>query len=66
MDNSSFIRDTIVDNLKRDENFDGMVSSELNGFNFSATDIAVPDTDGNCEVYRIAVIKHRQPAVKAN
>lgn len=60
MDNSAFIRDTIIQNLKNEQDFDGMVSTEIDGNYFSAADIALPDSDGNCEVYRIAVIKHNQ------
>lgn len=60
MDNSAFIRNTIIQNLKKEKDFDGMVAAELNGFHFSAADIALLDNDGNCEVYRIAVIKHNQ------
>ena len=60
MDNSAFIRDTILNNLRNERDFDGMTATELNGYHFSAADIALPDNDGNCEVYRIAVIKHNQ------
>lgn len=60
MNNLAFIRDTIIHALKREQEFNGMVSAELDGFLFSVADIALPDTDGNCEVYRIVVIKHSQ------
>jgi len=36
-----------------------MATMEINGFNFAAADIALPDSD-NCykKVYRLVIIKH--------
>ncbi|MCL2555909.1 MAG: hypothetical protein FWE03_02665 [Firmicutes bacterium] len=51
------LRDTIVDFLKT-QYHTNLVSASINGFNVTATDIAVPK--GNeIQVFRIAVVKHK-------
>ena len=60
MDNSIFIRDAILSNLKKERDFDGMIAAELNGTYFAAADIALPNVNGSCKAYRIVVIKHNQ------
>lgn len=60
MDNSAIIRDIVIQNLKREQDFDSIVSAVINGNYFSAADIAIPDSNGNCEVYRMIVIKHNK------
>lgn len=59
MNSSSLLRDTIVKTLKKEKDFEGMVSVDFDGFYFSAVDITLPDNKGGYEVYRIAVVKHK-------
>ena len=56
--NISTLRDTILQNLKNDKAFDGMVTVNMNGYFFSAADIALPVEGDEPDVYRIAVVKH--------
>lgn len=58
MNNTNYVRDTILQKLRLNDSFNGMVTAEINGFNFSAADIAILGNDGRSEVYRISVIKY--------
>jgi len=55
---TAFIRETVLNCLRRSQDFDGMVVAEIDGTYFSAADIALPDSDNNCQSYRLIVIKH--------
>jgi len=57
---SSELRDRILQNLKYEKEFFGMVNANINGYYFSAADIALPTPNGTLIVFRIAVIKHKQ------
>ena len=57
--NTSTLRDTILKDLKREKGFKDMVSTNIDGFHFSAADIALPNVNGDtADVYRISVIKY--------
>ncbi|MCL2861426.1 MAG: hypothetical protein FWE22_03345 [Firmicutes bacterium] len=58
MNQTNFIRSTILECLRNNHDFNGIVSAEIDGFNFSAVDIALPDSDNRCQVYRIVIVKH--------
>jgi len=58
MSKTRFIRSTILRYLKNDRNFDGMVTAEFNGKYFYAADIALPNNENHCQVFRIIVVKH--------
>lgn len=55
---TAFIRDRVVKLLGLDGDFNGMIAAEINGCICFAADIALPDTEGNAEIYRIAVVPH--------
>ena len=55
---SKLIRDRIIQALKKEKEFSGMVAAEFNGTYFAAADIAFPDAEGICRQYRVAVIPH--------
>ena len=55
---TKFIRDTVLRHLHNERNFNGMIIAEINGCNFSAADIALPDSDNRCQVYRLMIIKY--------
>ena len=58
MENMTLIRNSIVQNLKRERGVAGLAAVEIDGDSFSAVDVALPDENGNYEVYRITVTKH--------
>lgn len=58
MNNAIFIRDRIVRLLKSEKDFNGSVTAEINGCFSAALDLALPDDNGNFEVYKIAVVPH--------
>ena len=55
---ASELRDRILLCLKKEKDFSGIVSANIDGYFCSAADIAVPDSDGNIGVFRLAVVKH--------
>ena len=59
MSSTKFVRNMILRGLRYDRIFSRMATMEINGFNFAAADIALPDSD-NCykKVYRLVIIKH--------
>ena len=58
MKSPAFIRDRVIAILEKEEGFNGMVAAEINGCVCSAADIALPDENGDSEVFRIAVVPH--------
>ena len=58
MVNAGLIRDRVVRLLKNEKDFNGLVSAEINGCFSAAADIALPGKDGDCDVFRIAVVPH--------
>ena len=57
------LRNIILQNLKNQKEFQNMVTANSNGSNLSFADIALPDKNGDPEVYRIAVIKHASKTI---
>lgn len=57
---TSTIRDMITRALKNTKNLAGMVKEDIDGYYFSAAETALLDKDGNCEVFRIIVIKYNR------
>jgi hypothetical protein len=57
MENTKAVRDLIVKLLKEQEGTKNAVTVEMEHSKFAVVDIALPDKDGNCEVYRIAVVQ---------
>jgi len=55
-----FIRDAIIKLLKKKKEFNTMAAAEINGFNFSAADIALSDGQEGYETYRIVVISYKR------
>jgi len=55
---SRYIRNEIIKNFKINRDFDDMLTAEIDGHNFSAADIAFPDSANYCQVYRLIIIKH--------
>ena len=58
MNNAVLIRDKVVRLLKSEKGFNSLVSVEINGCLSAAADIALPGKDGDCDVFRIAVVPH--------
>ncbi|MCL2555658.1 MAG: hypothetical protein FWE03_01385 [Firmicutes bacterium] len=56
------LKDTIVQLLKT-QHYAILVSASINGFNFSASDIAIKKGD-DIEVFRITVVKHKKSCLK--
>ena len=59
MKKTEVIRDAIIELLKKQKNFVGAASYNVDGNFFSAVDIIVPDDGGTFEVIRIAVVSHK-------
>ena len=60
MRDTACVRDDIIRLLRGEKNYSGMVSIEIDGYFFSAAEVALPDNEGNCEVFRIAVISYQK------
>jgi len=58
MNQSNQIRRSILRHLRTRPAYENMVAAEIDGCNFSAADIALPDADKHCRVYRLIIIKH--------
>jgi len=52
------IRRSALKYLRGRHAYRDMVVAEINGHNFAAADIALPNIDKQCHVYRLIVIKH--------
>lgn len=55
---ASELRDRILQSLKNEKDFADIASENINGNYFSAVDLKLPCTNGNSEIFRVAVVKH--------
>ena len=57
--NAALVLNRILSNLKKDVYFNGMVTAEeIDGFHFSAVDIALTEGKNKVHVFRLMVVKH--------